>query len=181
MKIDFLLKNVVLGLLYSFLDLLDLKNGSCSKFYVGKWYREAWKPNIKVFRDKSIILYTNLTYNQRVCSPPPPSSLLYIYTPLPHLSLLDLQIFNITQKNKALFADSFYPKRKSYTFYNGFAKIWPKNIHISNIFFLPELLALGKVRFVVLNFVMLSLSAYYYNVFFVGDFAVFQRMFHFMQ
>ena len=35
-KIGFLLKIAVLGLFWSFLDLLDLKNGSGSKFYAGK-------------------------------------------------------------------------------------------------------------------------------------------------
>ena len=45
-----LLKNVVLGLFWSFLDLLDLKNGSGSKFYARKWYRDLWKPKFKTFR-----------------------------------------------------------------------------------------------------------------------------------
>ena len=55
-KIDFLLKTSVLGLFWSFLDLLDLKNGSGSKFYAGKWYREVWKPKINLFRDKTMNL-----------------------------------------------------------------------------------------------------------------------------
>ena len=55
-KIDFLLKNAVLGLFWSFLDLLHLKNGSGSKFYAGKWYREVWKPKITVFHGKNVIL-----------------------------------------------------------------------------------------------------------------------------
>ena len=33
-----------------FLDLLDLKNGSGSRFYSGKWY-PIWKPKIKLFHD----------------------------------------------------------------------------------------------------------------------------------
>jgi hypothetical protein len=55
-KIDFLLKNVVLGLFWSFLELLDLKIGSRSKFYTGKWYREVWRTKISPFRDKSVKL-----------------------------------------------------------------------------------------------------------------------------
>ena len=65
-KNQLLLKNVVLSHFWSFLDLLDLKNGSGSKFYAGKCYREVWKSKLKPFRNKSMILYTNLTYNQRV-------------------------------------------------------------------------------------------------------------------
>ena len=49
------IKNFVLGLFWSFLDLLDLKNGSGSKFYAGKWYREVWKLKIMPFHAKSVI------------------------------------------------------------------------------------------------------------------------------
>ena len=35
------MKNAILDLFWSFLDLLDLKNGSGSKFYAGKWYLEG--------------------------------------------------------------------------------------------------------------------------------------------
>ena len=62
-KIDFFMKNVVLGQFCSFLDLLDLKNGSGSKFRLKWWYREVWKSKLKLFRDKSMIFYTNLTYS----------------------------------------------------------------------------------------------------------------------
>ena len=31
------------------------QNGSGSKFYAGKWYRELWKPKIKLFHAKSVI------------------------------------------------------------------------------------------------------------------------------
>ena len=51
-----LFKNAVLHLFWSFLDLLDLKNGSGSKFYGGKCFREVWKPKNKLFRDKSMNL-----------------------------------------------------------------------------------------------------------------------------
>ena len=50
------IKNMILGLFWSFLDLLDLKNGSGSKFYGGKRYREVWKPKIKPFRCQNVIL-----------------------------------------------------------------------------------------------------------------------------
>ena len=53
-KIDFLLKNVVLGQFWPFLDLLDLKNGSGSKFYVIHTRREVWRSKLRPFRDKSI-------------------------------------------------------------------------------------------------------------------------------
>ena len=39
------------GQFWPFLDLLDLKNASGSRFYTGKWYPEVWKPKIKIFRD----------------------------------------------------------------------------------------------------------------------------------
>ena len=55
-KIMFSLKNNVLGVFWLFLDLLDFKNGSGSKFYAGKWYREVWKPKINLFRDKTMNL-----------------------------------------------------------------------------------------------------------------------------
>ena len=42
-KINFLLKNAVLGHFWPFLDLLDLKNGSGSKFYVIRTRREVWR------------------------------------------------------------------------------------------------------------------------------------------
>ena len=38
---------------WPFLDLLDLKNESGSKFYTGKWYSEVWKRKIKLFHEKS--------------------------------------------------------------------------------------------------------------------------------
>ena len=49
-----LLKNTFLDQFWPFLDLLDLKNGSGSKFRVEWCYREVWKPKIKAFRGKSI-------------------------------------------------------------------------------------------------------------------------------
>ena len=51
------LKNMFVDLFWSFLDLLDLKNGSGSKFYAGKWYREVWKPKFKQFYEKSVKCY----------------------------------------------------------------------------------------------------------------------------
>ena len=54
------MKSAVLGLFCSFLDLLDLKNGSGSKFYAGKWYREVWKPKINAFRVKTINFWCQL-------------------------------------------------------------------------------------------------------------------------
>ena len=50
-----LLKNAVLGLFWSFWDLLDLKNGSGSKFRVEWYYREVWKSKIKPFHGKSMV------------------------------------------------------------------------------------------------------------------------------
>ena len=50
------IEKIGLRLFWSFLDLLDLKNGSGSKFYAGKWYREVWKPKINLFRDKTMNL-----------------------------------------------------------------------------------------------------------------------------
>ena len=47
----FFLKNVDFGAFWPFLDLLDLKNGTGSKFYTGKWYSEVWKRKIKLFHD----------------------------------------------------------------------------------------------------------------------------------
>ena len=52
-------KNVFFGekkidLFGLFLDLLDLKNGSGSKFYTRKWYSEVWKRKIKLFYGKTI-------------------------------------------------------------------------------------------------------------------------------
>ena len=55
-KIHFLWKNAVVSVFWSFLDLLDLKNGSGSKFDAGKRYREIWKPKINLFRDKTMNL-----------------------------------------------------------------------------------------------------------------------------
>ena len=55
-KLDLLLKGAVLGQFWPFLDLLDLKNGSSSKFYAGKSYREVWKLKINLFRDKTMNL-----------------------------------------------------------------------------------------------------------------------------
>ena len=54
-KIDFLLKNGVFRLFGSFWGLLDLKNGSGSKFRLKWWYREVWNHKIKPFRDKLVI------------------------------------------------------------------------------------------------------------------------------
>ena len=50
------MKNLILDPFWSFLDLLDVKNGSGSKFYAGKWYQEVWKPKINLFRDKTMNL-----------------------------------------------------------------------------------------------------------------------------
>ena len=36
-------KNMCFGLFWQFLNLLDLKNGSGSKFYAWKWYWDVWK------------------------------------------------------------------------------------------------------------------------------------------
>ena len=55
-KSTFFMKNAVLGPFWSFLDLLDLKNGSGSKFYAGKWYRDVWRTKINPFRVKSMKL-----------------------------------------------------------------------------------------------------------------------------
>ena len=55
-EMQLFIENVVLSLFWSFLDLLDVKNGSGSKFYTGKWYREVWKPKINLFRDKTMNL-----------------------------------------------------------------------------------------------------------------------------
>ena len=38
----------ILELFWSFVDLLDVKNGSRSKFCTRKWYRDVWKPKIKL-------------------------------------------------------------------------------------------------------------------------------------
>ena len=54
-KIDFLLKNVVLGHFWPFLDLLDVRNGSGSKFRVYGWYPEVCTTKISPFRGKSVI------------------------------------------------------------------------------------------------------------------------------
>ena len=56
-KMYFLGKNVVLGPFWPFLDLLDLKNGTGSKFYTGKWYSEVWKRKIKLFHEKTTNSY----------------------------------------------------------------------------------------------------------------------------
>ena len=48
------IEKLVLAQFWPFLDLLDLKNGSGSKFRVEWCYREVWKPKIKAFRGKSI-------------------------------------------------------------------------------------------------------------------------------
>ena len=53
-KIYFLMKNALLDLFVSFLSLLDLKNGSGSKFYARKWYRDLRKPKMNLFRDKNM-------------------------------------------------------------------------------------------------------------------------------
>ena len=42
--------------IWPFWDLLDLKNGSGSKFRLKWWYREVWKPKIKLFHDKNMKL-----------------------------------------------------------------------------------------------------------------------------
>ena len=58
-KCTFLLKKAVLvnfDQFWPFLDLLDLKNGSGSKFCIG-WYRgEVWKRKMKRFHAKSLKL-----------------------------------------------------------------------------------------------------------------------------
>ena len=56
-KSFFFMKNAGLGLFWSFLDLLDLKNGSGSKFRVEWWYQEVWKSKLKLFHDKSLKRY----------------------------------------------------------------------------------------------------------------------------
>ena len=53
----FFMKNVILDLFWSFLGLLDLKNGSGSNFYARKWYRDLLKPKFKAFHDNSMILW----------------------------------------------------------------------------------------------------------------------------
>ena len=72
-KSTFFTKNAILGLFWSFLSLLDLKNGSGSKFYARKWYRDVWKPQISQFHDKNVKLqnfvYTTSTLDH---TPPPP-------------------------------------------------------------------------------------------------------------
>ena len=50
-KVCFCSKNFDFVLFRLFLDLLDLKNGTGSKFYTGKWYSEVWKRKIKLFHD----------------------------------------------------------------------------------------------------------------------------------
>ena len=54
-KIDFLLKNLVLGHFLPFLDLLDVRNGSGSKFRVYGWYPEVCTKKVSPFRDKFVI------------------------------------------------------------------------------------------------------------------------------
>ena len=54
-KIYFLLKLFVLDHFWSFLDLLDVRNGSGSKFQVYGWYREVCTTKISSFRGKSVI------------------------------------------------------------------------------------------------------------------------------
>ena len=43
-KMDVFMNNVVFSIFLPFLDLLDLKNGSGSKFYAGYTGYEVWKP-----------------------------------------------------------------------------------------------------------------------------------------
>ena len=54
-KIYFLLKNAVLEHFWPFLDLLDVRNGSGSKFRVYGWYRDLCTTKISPFRGKSVI------------------------------------------------------------------------------------------------------------------------------
>ena len=54
-KIDFLLINAVLVFFWPFLALLDVRNGSDSKFRVYGWYREVCTTKISPFRGKSVI------------------------------------------------------------------------------------------------------------------------------
>ena len=55
---DFLLlKNVVLGLFWSFQELPDLKDASGLQFYAGKWYREVWKSKFNLFYEKTVKRY----------------------------------------------------------------------------------------------------------------------------
>ena len=56
-KSTFYAKKIILDLFWSFLDLLDLKNGSGSKFYAGKWYREVWRSKFKLFYEKTVKRY----------------------------------------------------------------------------------------------------------------------------
>ena len=50
-------KYVIFGLFWSIWDLLDFINGSGSKFYARKWYRDLWKRKFKALHDNSIILW----------------------------------------------------------------------------------------------------------------------------
>ena len=75
------IENVILGLFWSFWDLLDLKNGSGSKFYARKWYQDLWKPKFKTFRGNFVIswrLYMEqkmiLYMESKEFSPPAPKS-----------------------------------------------------------------------------------------------------------
>ena len=52
---DFLVKNIVLDHFWPFLDLLDLKNGSGSKFRSFWWYPEVCTTKINPFHEKSMI------------------------------------------------------------------------------------------------------------------------------
>ena len=52
----FVIEKHVLNLFWSFLNLLDLENGSGSKFYARKWYWPIWKPKVKAFRVKTMNL-----------------------------------------------------------------------------------------------------------------------------
>ena len=54
---QFFIEKYVWDLFWWFLGLLNLKNGSSSKFYAGKWHREAWKLKFKPFHEISVKCY----------------------------------------------------------------------------------------------------------------------------
>ena len=54
-KTDFLLKNAVLVHFWLISDLLDLKNGSGSKFQSFWWYRDVCTTKISPFHEKSMV------------------------------------------------------------------------------------------------------------------------------
>ena len=69
-KMHFLLKNVVLDQFRPFLDLLDVRNGSGSKFRVYGWYREVYTMKISSFHEKNVKLCILYIGNPRAPTPP---------------------------------------------------------------------------------------------------------------